>query len=106
MFEVLIRVDGVNTDLRPAMTALNKIIIQKFDDVVYIPTECVHAESDGVPFVYKKNKTKQIVVLGEMNDKHVIVKEGLTPGTSLYLIEPEEPSKFRVVGRDLLADVE
>lgn len=106
MFEVLIRVDGLNTDLRPAMTALNKIIIDKFDDVVYIPTECVHTESDGVPFVYKKNRTKQIVVLGEMNDKNVIIKAGLEPGTALYLIEPEEPSKFRVVGRDLLADAE
>jgi hypothetical protein len=103
MFEVLIKVDGVNTELRPAMTTYNKIIINSYDNVVYIPTECVHAGTDGIAFVYKKNKTRQIVVLGEMNDKNTIVKQGLEPGTSLYLIAPEEASKFKLVGKDLVA---
>jgi hypothetical protein len=103
MFEVLIRVDGINTELRPAMTTYNKIIIDSYDNVVYIPTECVHTGSDGIAFVYKKNKTRQIVVLGEMNEKNIIVKQGLEPGTSLYLIAPDEASKFRLVGKDLIA---
>jgi len=103
MFEVLIRIDGINAELRPAMTAFNKIIIESFDDVVYIPTECVHTGIDGIPFVYKKNKTRQIVVLGEMNEKNIIIREGLEPGTPLYVIPPEEPEKFKLVGKDLLA---
>jgi multidrug efflux pump subunit AcrA (membrane-fusion protein) len=103
MFEVLIKVDGINTELRPAMTTYNKIIIESFDNVVYIPTECVHTGNDGIPFVYKKNKTRQIVVLGEMNDKNTIVKQGLEAGTSLYLIAPDEASKFKLVGKDLVA---
>jgi len=41
MFEVLIKVDGVNPELRPAMTTYNKIVINAYEDVVYIPTECV-----------------------------------------------------------------
>jgi hypothetical protein len=105
MFEVLIKVDGINTDLRPAMTTYNKIIINSYENVVYIPTECVHAGTDGIAFVYKKNKTRQIVVLGEMNDKNTIVKQGLEPGTSLYLIAPEEASKFKLVGKDLVAEL-
>jgi multidrug efflux pump subunit AcrA (membrane-fusion protein) len=103
MFEVLIKVDGSDTDLRPAMTTYNKIIIDSFDDVISIPTECVHADADGVPYVYKKNKTKQIVVLGEMNEKHIIVREGLEAGTPIYVITPDEPAKFRLVGQELLA---
>jgi HlyD family secretion protein len=103
MFEVLIRLSGVNPELRPAMTTNNKIIIDSYPDVVYIPTECVHTGSDSIPFVYKKNKTRQIVVLGEMNDKNIIVKQGLEPGTSLYLIAPDEANKFKLVGRDLIA---
>jgi len=103
MFEVLIKVDGINTELRPAMTTYNKIVINSYDDVIYIPTECVHAGSDGVTFVYKKNKTRQIVVLGEMNEKSIIVKQGLEPGTSLYLIAPDGASKFKLVGKDLVA---
>jgi multidrug efflux pump subunit AcrA (membrane-fusion protein) len=106
MFEVLIRIDGINSELRPAMTAYNKIIIDSFDEVVYIPTECVYTGVDGIPFVYKKNKTRQIVVLGEMNEKNVIIREGLEPGTSLYVIPPEEPEKFRLVGKDLVADMD
>jgi HlyD family secretion protein len=103
MFEVMIKVDGINTELRPSMTTYNKVIIESFDNVVYVPTECVHTGNDGIPFVYKKNKTRQIVVLGEMNDKNTIIKQGLEAGTSLYLIAPEEASKFRLVGKDLVA---
>jgi hypothetical protein len=103
MFEVLIRVDGMNQELRPGMTTYNKIIINSFDDVIYVPTECVYTGTDGIPFVYKKNKTRQIVVLGDMNDKNIIVKQGLEPGTSIYLIQPDESAKFKLVGRDLVA---
>jgi multidrug efflux pump subunit AcrA (membrane-fusion protein) len=106
MFEVLIRIDGINAELRPGMTAYNKIVIDSFDEVVYIPTECVYTGIDGIPFVYKKNKTRQIVVLGEMNEKNIIIREGLEPGTSLYVIPPEEPEKFRLVGKDLVADLD
>jgi multidrug efflux pump subunit AcrA (membrane-fusion protein) len=103
MFEVLLRVDGVNMELRPGMTTYNKIIINSYDDVIYVPTECVYTGTDGIPFVYKKNKTRQIVVLGDMNEKNIIVKQGLEPGTSIYLIPPDEPAKFKLVGKDLIA---
>jgi multidrug efflux pump subunit AcrA (membrane-fusion protein) len=105
MFEVLIRIENINPELRPAMTAYNKILLESYEDVIYIPTECVHAGTDGIPFVYKKNKTRQIVVLGEMNEKNIIVKQGLAPGTSVYLIAPDEPEKFKLVGKDLVADL-
>jgi HlyD family secretion protein len=103
MFEILIRIADYNPELRPSMTTYNKIIINSYDDVVYIPTECVHTGSDGITFVYKKNKTRQIVVLGDMNDKNIIVKQGLEPGTSLYLIAPDEADKFKLVGKNLIA---
>lgn len=106
MFEVLIRLEGNNTDLRPAMTTFNKIIINSYDNAVYIPTECVQTGSDGIPYVFKRNKTRQIVVLGEMNEKNVIVKKGLEPGTSLYIIPPEEPTKYKLVGQELLSNAE
>ena len=105
MFEVLIKVDGSDPTLRPSMTTSNKIVIQTFSDVVYIPTECVHTGSDSIPFVYKKNKTKQIVIVGEANDKNVIIKQGLEPGTSIYLFTPAEPSKFKLTGENLIAQI-
>ncbi|MFZ0281950.1 MAG: efflux RND transporter periplasmic adaptor subunit, partial [Bacteroidales bacterium] len=41
LFEVLIRIDGSDPALRPSMTTGNKIMIQSFENVVSIPTECV-----------------------------------------------------------------
>jgi HlyD family secretion protein len=103
MFEVLIKLDGYNPELRPAMTTYNKIIINSYPDVTYVPTECIQTGSDGIPYVFKRNRTRQIVVLGEMNDKNTIIKEGLTAGTSVYLTPPVNPLKFRLVGKELIA---
>ena len=103
MFEVQIKVDGSDPSLRPSMTTGNKIIIKTYSDAVFIPTESVQTGADSIPFVYEKNKTKQIVVLGESNEKYIIVEKGLDPGTIIYLTSPEEPEKFRLVGEELVS---
>ncbi|MCU0473312.1 MAG: efflux RND transporter periplasmic adaptor subunit [Bacteroidales bacterium] len=102
MFEVQIRIDGSDQDLRPAMTTWNKIILKTIADAVYIPLECVQAGADSIPFVYKKNKTKQIVELGEQDEKNVIVKRGLEPGANIFIIPPEDHENFRLVGENLI----
>jgi hypothetical protein len=102
MFEVQIKVDGSDPALRPSMTTGNKIIIKTFNDAVFIPTECVQTGPDSIPFVYGKNRTKQIVMLGESNEKNVIVEQGLEPGATIYLVSPEQPEKFRLVGENLI----
>ena len=102
VFEVQIKIDGSDLALRPSMTTGNKITINIFHDVVFIPIECVHAGVDSIPFVYKKNGTKQIVLLGESNEKHIIIEKGLDPGTILYLNTPEKPEEFKMVGQDLV----
>jgi hypothetical protein len=102
MFEVQIRVDGSDPALRPSMTTSNKIIIETFDNVSFIPTECVQAGTDSIPFVYGKNKTKQVVVLGESNEKNVIIEQGLKPGSTIFVIPPEDADNFRLVGEELI----
>ncbi|MBN1108098.1 MAG: HlyD family efflux transporter periplasmic adaptor subunit [Bacteroidales bacterium] len=102
MFEVMIKVDVFDPALRPAMTTWNKIILKTIPMAVYVPLDCVHTGSDSITYVYKKNKTKQVVVLGEFNDKHVIIKEGLEPGTLVYIIEPEGAEEFRITGKELI----
>lgn len=102
LFEVQIKVRESDAALRPSMTTGNKIIIKSFDNVVFIPTECVQTGSDSIPFVYAKNKTKQIVVLGEANDKSIIVEQGLKPGNSIFLIPPMETENFKIAGEELI----
>jgi len=103
MFEVQIKLDQSDPALRPSMTTDNKIIIKSFDDVLFIPTECVNTGTDSIPFVYLKNKTKHVVILGEPNEKYVIVEQGVKEGESLYLATPEEPENFRLVGEELIS---
>ncbi len=102
MFEVMIKLDDSDPSLRPGMTTGNKIIIKTFDDVIYIPTECVQTGADSIPFVYGKNKTKKIVVLGDFNEKQIVVEQGLEPSDEIYLIAPENSENFRTVGKDLI----
>jgi hypothetical protein len=40
----------------------------------------VFATADSIPFVYKKDGSRQVVVLGESNENDVIVEQGLKPG--------------------------
>jgi HlyD family secretion protein len=102
VFEVQIKVDGSDLILRPSMTTGNKIITKTISDVVYIPLESVQAGTDSIPFVYLKNGSRQIVVLGESNENNVIAEQGLEAGTQIYLNTPEEPDKFsKLVGEEL-----
>jgi HlyD family secretion protein len=105
MFEVQIRLDGSDPELRPSMTTSNRILIRTYDDVSFIPTECVQTGADSIPFVYGKNNTKNIVMLGEANEKNVIVEKGLEAGDLIYLIQPPEPESFRLVGEDLISAI-
>ncbi len=103
MFEVLIKMDGSDNSLRPSMTTWNKIIINTISNAVYIPTECVRTDADGITYVFTKKGDKQVVLLGEMNDKNIVVIEGLEPSEVVYLALPEKPWKFKLSGEELLS---
>jgi len=102
VFEVLIKLDGSDFTLRPSMTTSNIIAINILDNITFIPKECVHTGTDGIPVVYTKNGVKQVVVLGEMNDKDVIIEKGIEPGTVLYIETPEKADGFRISGEELI----
>ncbi len=101
VFEVLIEVDGSDPILRPSMTTGNKIVTKTINDVTFIPLESVQAGADSIPFVYLKNGTRQVVVLGESNENNVVIEQGLKPGVQLYLSTPEKAENFKLVGEEL-----
>ncbi len=77
VFEVVIQVDGSDAILRPSMTTGNQIVTRVIPQALAIPLECVHATLDSIPFVFMKNGTRQVVVLGESNENKVVVEQGL-----------------------------
>jgi multidrug efflux pump subunit AcrA (membrane-fusion protein) len=106
MFEVLIKVVDNDPALRPAMTTSNKVIINTFYDVITIPTECIYAGSDNIPYVYLRNGKRQVVVLGRANDKNTIIEKGLRKGTQVYIIPPENRETFDLVGEELIPEIQ
>lgn len=103
VFEVLIEVDGSDPILRPSMTTGNKIITKTISDVIYIPLESVQAGPDSIPFVYMKNKTRQVVVLGESNENNVVVEKGLDAGVQIHLSTPLDAEDYKLVGKELIS---
>ncbi|NSW93623.1 MAG: hypothetical protein HPY62_02815, partial [Bacteroidales bacterium] len=61
----------------------------------------VYAGSDNIPYVYTKNRTRQVIVPGEANEKNIIIEKGLAEGTLVYLSRPEDYSKFTLANIDL-----
>ncbi len=103
VFEVLISVNESDPILKPSMTTGNKIITKTIDSVTYIPLESVQTGPDSIPFVYLRDGERQVVVLGESNENNVIVDQGITPGTLVYLSTPENAEDFKLLGEDLIA---
>ena len=85
------------------MTTGNKIITKTINDIIFIPLESVQAGADSIPFVYLKNGTRQVVVLGESNENNVVIEQGLQPGTKIYLSTPAKAENFKLVGEELIS---
>jgi multidrug efflux pump subunit AcrA (membrane-fusion protein) len=102
MFEVLIRVNEADPRLMPSMTTTNRVIVETFLNVTFVPIESIHAGEDSIPFVYTKSGTKNVIIPGESNDKNTIIEKGIEAGTAVWLRTPDDPSDFKLTGRDLI----
>jgi len=100
VFEVRIQLNENDPVLRPAMTTSNAILTKTYKDVLYIPLEALYS-NDSLTYVYRKNKTRQVVVPGDANENAIIIEKGLTEGDKLYLSAPDDGSKFKWTGLEL-----
>lgn len=102
MFEVLVRIDNEDPFLRPSMTTSNKVILKVYKDVVFVPVESVLAGADSITFVYTKDRKRQIVIPGDSDDKNIIIEAGLSAGTAVWTMIPDNYNKFTLAGNDLV----
>ncbi|MFC1499610.1 efflux RND transporter periplasmic adaptor subunit [Candidatus Zixiibacteriota bacterium] len=88
-FNAVVRLDSVDTGMRPGMTASLRITYEKRENALYIPSEAVF-EIDGrtVVFPRKDLPEPREVRLGDRNMMSVVVLEGLEAGEEIALTDP------------------
>lgn len=92
VFEVEIELTQVDSILRPSMTSNNYILINSYDDVLYVPIESIF-NNDSISYVFLDNATgieRKEVDLGQSNDNYIIIEEGLEEGQGIFLSKPKE----------------
>ena len=92
VFEVTIIVEGVDEDLRPAMSTKNTIITDVLKEVLFIPLECLNT-SDSIQYVFADGVKKQIET-AQSNNEDIVVTRGLKENDKLYLFPPDGASEW------------
>jgi multidrug efflux pump subunit AcrA (membrane-fusion protein) len=91
VFQVSIKLEGSDKNIRPGMTTSNKILTFEQKDVLSIPLEAIFSK-DSITYVYKKSGfsvTKKQVKIGVSNNDSVIITDGLKEEDVVYLNKPE-----------------
>ena len=95
VFPVAIYLNETNKDLLPGLTVSCRIIIDKMEDVLFVPIEAIYTEA-GQNFVYKKSGggfKKIEVETGRSNSDYTIIINGLDEGDEIALANPFSESK-------------
>tara|TARA_R110002050_G_scaffold300364_1_gene469400 strand:- start:7040 stop:8284 length:1245 start_codon:yes stop_codon:yes gene_type:complete len=92
LFQVLIKLNGTNENIRPGMTTSNKILTKQEDDVLMMPLEAIFSK-DSISYAYVKSGLsieKKQVELGLSNNEVIVVNKGLKENDVVYLNKPED----------------
>lgn len=91
LFQVLIKLNETDENIRPGMTTSNRILTHTEDNALMIPLEAVFTK-DSITFAYVKSGysiQKKQIELGLSNNEVVIVTKGLKENETVYLSKPE-----------------
>lgn len=91
IFQVMIKLNNTNENIRPGMTTSNRILTHEEDDVLMIPLEAVFSK-DSISYAYVKSGLsieKHQVELGISNNEVVIINRGLEVDDVVYLNKPD-----------------
>jgi multidrug efflux pump subunit AcrA (membrane-fusion protein) len=91
VFKVFVKLKGDISKLKPSMTTNNEIIMEKLENVITIPLNCLFTENEK-QFVYIKQSGKisrRNVTIEERNDKSVVIKSGLKENDLILTSRPK-----------------
>jgi multidrug efflux pump subunit AcrA (membrane-fusion protein) len=102
VFPVEVFINETHKNLLPGLTVSCRILIEKLEDVLYLPSDAVFAEGDTY-FVYRKtgggyNKTE--VKTGASNSDYTVVTEGLDENDVVALVDPFVEEDTKTEGTD------
>ncbi|ALJ03636.1 RND transporter [Pseudalgibacter alginicilyticus] len=102
LFQVLIKLNETNTNIRPGMTTSNRILTHEEENVLTVPLEAIFSK-DSISFTYVKSGysiLKKQVELGLSNNDEVIIKRGLKENETVYLNKPEDTDTNNIIFLD------
>jgi multidrug efflux pump subunit AcrA (membrane-fusion protein) len=103
VFEVIVKINGSDPDLRPAMTTMNVIKTATLKDVLYVPQDAIFS-NDSANFVYrigKNERTRQIIEKGDENENYVVILQGLEQGDRVLLTVPSDFNSWPIRGEEI-----
>ena len=89
VFDILIRIEGVDALHKPGMSATVDIIVDEIQDVVWVPIESVfnHNGNSVVYLKKRRNWKERIVEIGKRNNNSVIIEGDIHPGDIVALVD-------------------
>ena len=91
VYNTTITINGTYDWVKPGMSAKVEILVNKLDDVVYVPFQAV-SPSDGKQVCYIAGSFKperREVEIGDFNDEFIEIKHGLKEGERVLLRLPD-----------------
>ncbi len=101
VFEVNIHLQEADSLLRPAMTTGNRILIDRFEDVLLLPLEAIFRDSlTYVITEVNQQLHRREIIEGAANDIHFIVAGGLEKGQKVLLNYEGDRSELPMIYMD------
>jgi len=91
-YAAIVRIDGMQKDLKPGMTAKVTILIAELKNVLTVPVQCI-VQQGGKFYCWRAIGTDEVkteVVLGLSDDRNVEITSGLSAGDVVLQNPPEK----------------
>ena len=94
VYPTTIKIDGVHEWLRPGMSAEVEILVDRLQDVVYVPLQAVsYFDNKRVVYIARNGDPEmREVETGTFSDSFIEIRSGLRAGEEVLLLAPQQQS--------------
>lgn len=92
VYPTTIKIDGTHEWLRPGMSAEVEILVDRLDDVIYVPLQAV-TYFDDKRVVYVANggrPERREIEVGAFSESFIVITDGLREGEEVLLLPPQQ----------------